>query len=284
LQGKFEGLMSFATQIIANAKKPQEEVLEKWLQSRMQRRITEVTASLDEMKTRSSLQVALFEVWNDLRWYIQRRGNTDALALRDAVKDWLKMLAPFAPFMCEELWSQTGDVGFISLAAWPQIDASKVDVAAEEHENLVQDILADTQNILKAMKIEPKTICYYTAAQWKWQIYLKVLQKTVAGEAKMNELMREFSQDKDLKPHMKEVAALVPKIMKNLTKLSGERKANMLKIGLSNQKQTVQEAGGFLKERFNAAVQVYGESDADKFDPKNRASNSLPNQPAIYIE
>jgi leucyl-tRNA synthetase len=284
LQGKFEGLMSFASSIIANAKKPEESVLERWLISRMQRRISEVTASLDEMKTRSALQVALFEVWNDLRWYIQRKGNTDTMALRDAVKDWLKLLAPYAPFMCEELWSQTGEAGFISTATWPQIDAAKVDVAAEEHENLVQDILADTQNILKVMKIEPKTICYYTAAQWKWQIYLKVLEKTVSGEAKMNELMREFSQDKDLKPHMKEVAALVPKIIKNLTRLSTERKINMAKIGLADQKATVAGAVGFLKERFSANVQVYAEDDADRFDPKNRAANALPYQPAIYIE
>jgi leucyl-tRNA synthetase len=284
LQIKFSGLMSFASQIITNAKNSETGVLEHWLISRMQHRISEVTSNLSELKTRSALQVALFEVWNDLRWYIQRKGNTDNKALVDAVKDWLKLLAPFAPFMCEELWSQTGEEGFISTAAWPSLDDGKVDVAAVEHENLVQDILDDTQNILKAMKIQPKTIIYYTAADWKWQVYLKIVEKTVSGEAKINELMREFSQDPKLKPHMKNVAALVPKIIKGLTKLSSERKANMLKIGLADQKAIVQGATGFLKDRFNAEVQVYAENDAERFDPKNRAMNALPYQPAIYIE
>ncbi|MCW4025689.1 MAG: leucine--tRNA ligase [Candidatus Bathyarchaeota archaeon] len=284
LQIKFGGLMSFASQIITNAKNDEEGVLERWLISRMQHRIGEVTTNLSELKTRTSLQVALFEVWNDLRWYIQRKGSTDNKVLVDAVKDWLKLLAPFAPFMCEELWSQTGEEGFISTAAWPSLDDAKVDVAAVEHENLVQDILDDTQNILKAMKIEPKTIVYYTAADWKWQVYLKIVEKTVSGEAKINELMREFSQDPTLKPHMKNIAALVPKVIKGLTKLSGERKANMLKIGLADQKATVQGATDFLKDRFNAEVQVYAENDAERFDPKNRAANALPYQPAIYIE
>jgi leucyl-tRNA synthetase len=46
LQIKFGGLMSFASQIIANAKNDEEGVLEHWLISRMQQRISEVTTNL----------------------------------------------------------------------------------------------------------------------------------------------------------------------------------------------------------------------------------------------
>ena len=144
--------------------------------------------------------------------------------------------------------------------------------------------MSDTSNILKAMKITPKHVCFYTAAPWKWQVYLKILDKNLAGEAKMNELMKEFAADKDLKPHMKEIASLVPRIIKALTKIPGERKANMLKIKEVDEKAILQEAQGFLKERFNAEVSVFNEDDQKRFDPKNRASMAIPNQPAIYIE
>ena len=153
LKTKFESLMGFAAAIFANAKTDDDTALEHWLQSRMQRRIKEVTASLEELKTRTALQTALFETWNDLRWYIQRKGSTEAKALSEAVKVWLKMLAPFAPFLCEELWSQSGEAGFISTAQWPVYDEGKIDAEAEEQENLVTDIMGDTTNILKAMKI-----------------------------------------------------------------------------------------------------------------------------------
>jgi leucyl-tRNA synthetase len=181
LKSKFESLMGFAGSIITSAKKEEDTPLEHWLTGKMQQRVREVTSALDELKTRTSLQTALFETWNDLRWYIQRKGNTDAKALGETVKDWLKMLAPFAPFMCEELWSQTGEEGFISVAKWPVYDPAKVDVAAMEQENLVTDIMVDTNNILKAMKIAPTRIVYYTAADWKWQVYLKVVAKTASG-------------------------------------------------------------------------------------------------------
>ena len=126
LKGKFEALSSFASAVIASAKTEEDTALERWLHSKLQHRIKDVTANLDELKTRTALQIALFETWNDLRWYIQRKGNTEAKALGEAVKVWLKMLAPFAPFICEELWSQTGEEGFISVANWPVLTKQKL--------------------------------------------------------------------------------------------------------------------------------------------------------------
>jgi leucyl-tRNA synthetase len=284
LQTKFESLLSFASGIIFSAKRKENTVLERWLLSKLQHRIKDVTVSLDELKTRTALQTALFETWNDLRWYIQRKGNNDANALREAVMVWLKMLAPFAPFLTEELWSHTGETGFMSVASWPICDETKVDVAAEEQENMLIDVMSDTSNILKAMKITPKRICFYTAAAWKWQIYLKILEKTLDGEAKISELMREFAADKDLKPHMKDIAGMVPRIMKALTKLPTDRKINVLKIKVVDELELLSGAIGFLRERFNAEVSVYSEDDQQRYDPKNRSVMAMPYQPAIYVE
>jgi leucyl-tRNA synthetase len=284
LKTKFDALNTFVTAIILSAKKDENTALERWLQSKVQHRIEEVTSSLDELKTRTALSIALFETWNDLRWYIQRKGKTDAKALAETVKVWLKMLAPFAPFLCEELWSQTNETGFISVANWPVCEEAKIDLAAEEQENLITDVMSDTSNILKAMKITPKQICYYTSAPWKWELYLKILAKTLSGEAKIGELMKEFAADKELKPHMKDVASLVPRVIKTLTKISGERKANILKIKTVEEKSILHESAVFFKERFNAEIQVYSEDDPKRFDPKNRSAMALPYQPAIYLE
>ncbi len=284
LQGKLESLLNFAGEIIANAKNPEVTQLEHWLLSRMQQRICEVTSALEEMKTRTALQAAFFDVWNDIRWYIQRKGKSDNAALSEAVCVWVRLLAPFAPYTCEELWSKTGSEGFISVAPWPKFNESKVSASAEEQENMITDILGDTTNILKATKITPKRLCFYTAATWKWQVYLKVLDKAVAGEAKIPDVMKELAADPLMKPHMKEVAALVPRVIKALMKYSPERKANMQKIQIADHKQILTEAIFFFKERFNAEVNVYSEDDIQRYDPKNRAAMAMPYQPAIYIE
>jgi leucyl-tRNA synthetase len=287
LKIKFESLTNFAGNILASGGQREDTTLERWLQNKLQYRIREVTESLEELKTRTALQTALFEVWNDLRWYIQRKGSTASIntaTLVEAIKVWIKMLTPFAPYMCEELWSQTGETGFISTAQWPRFDENKINYEAEEQENLIVDILNDTQNILKATKITPKQLIFYTASSWKWQIYLKILEKTKTGEAKISELMKEFSSNPELKPYMKDIAALVPKIIKTATKLSADRKTNMIKIQKIDEKQVMQNALNFLKDRFGAEITVYSEDDKDRCDPKNRAPTAMPYQPAIYIQ
>jgi leucyl-tRNA synthetase len=134
------------------------------------------------------------------------------------------------------------------------------------------------------MKITPKRICLYTAAPWKWQVYLKVLEKTSAGNPNIGELMKLFASDAALKPHMKDISTMVPRVIKALTKISGERKANMVKIGVADEKAVLDSAATFLRDRFNAEVSVYSETEPQRFDPKNRAAMATPYQPAIYIE
>jgi leucyl-tRNA synthetase len=284
VQNKLEGLAKFADEILLTAKSSEQGHLERWLLSRLQQRIAVVTASLDELKTRTALQVALFEVWNDIRWYVQRKGKADSRTLGEAVKVWLRLLAPFAPFTCEEVWSRGGETGFISVAEWPKVNPGLVDVAAEEQENFIVDLIADVLNILKATKMAPKRVYVYTAATWKWQVYLKVLKGAASGEVKVGDVMRELAVEKDLRPHIKEAATLVPRLIKALTKLSAEEKANVLKTGAMDEKRVVEDAAEFLADRFNATVSVYSEDDAKRYDPKGRAGLAVPRQPAIFIE
>jgi leucyl-tRNA synthetase len=236
------------------------------------------------LKTRTALEIALFETWNDFRWYAHRKGKTEAKALREALEVWLKLLAPFAPYVCEELWSEMGEVGFISMAEWPRVDEGKVDVLAEERENLITDLIEDTLNVLKATKITPTRICYYTAAMWKWKVYRNVLGKAVQGEVKVSEVMNELAKDSALKENMKAVAGFVPRALKTLNKLPSDRKTRIAQTKIADEKEIIEDAAVFLKERFNAQVTVYSEEDETRYDPKQRAALAMPAQPAIYIE
>jgi len=250
----------------------------------MQQRIADVTQNLEELKTRTALEIALFEVWNDFRWYSRRKGKTEAKTVQEALEVWLRLLAPFAPYVCEELWSAAGKERFISLAEWPRADEDAVNVLAEERENMLTDLVEDTLNVLKATKITPTRICYYTAAGWKWSVYRSILEKAVSGEVKVNEVMKELAKDPSLRENMKAVASFVPKVLKALSKLPSERKGRLAGIELSGEKEFIESALDFLEERFNAKVAVYGEEDTARFDPKQRAALAIPGQPAIYIE
>jgi leucyl-tRNA synthetase len=284
IQGKLEALRKFAEDVISSAESEEVGHLEKWLLSQLQKRIKAVAESLEELKTRTATEIALFETWNDFRWYVNRKGKTKAKALRDALKVWIRLLAPFAPFACEELWNRLGEAEFVSLAEWPRVDESKVDVSAEEQEMLLSDLIDDTLNVLKATKITPKQIFYYTAADWKWRVYRSVLSRAIEGEVKINEIMKELAKDASLRERIKAVAAFVPKATKAINRLPPERQARLARIGTVDEKEVIEGASDFLKERFSARIKVCSEEDEERYDPKQRAGLAVPGQPAIYIE
>jgi len=284
MQSKLESFYNFAKNIVENAKDEEHEHLEKWLMSVLQNRVFEVTENLKEMKTRTALEISLFEIWNDFRWYLRRKGRTESKILKEALKTWLKLLAPFAPHICEELWSQMKEEGFISIAEWPQISEKSIDILAEEQENLIKEVIDDTLNVLKATKITPKKVFYYMASSWKWKVYLKVLEKSRHGEVKLNEVMKEFAADKDLKENIKDVAKFASKIVEEISRVPEKRRENLLKVKAFNEKDVIEDARGFLMDRFKAQIMVYSEEDKERYDPRQRAVMAIPCRPAIYIE
>jgi len=284
LKNKLESFYNFAKNIIENTESGENGHLEKWLMSILQHRISEVTENLEKVKTRTALEKAFFETWSDFRWYIHRKGKVKTNVLKKALKIWLKLLSPFAPHICEELWSEMEEKGFISLAEWPHVSEEHLNILAEKKENLIKEVIEDTSNILKATEVTPKKIYYYTAPSWKWKVYLKVLEKTMHGKAYMNELMNELAQEEYLKGKLKKVAKFASKTIHETNRMSEKRRANLLKIGMLEEKEVIEDAKNFLNNRFKARITVYGEDEKERYDPKLRAKFSMPHRPAIYIE
>ncbi|MGB9134553.1 MAG: leucine--tRNA ligase, partial [Candidatus Bathyarchaeia archaeon] len=196
VKNKLESFYRLAETIIEEAKDEEKGRLDNWLLSVMQHKIKTVTECIETLKTRTAAENALFEVWNDLRWYTRRRGNTRAKVLLEALKTWVRLLTPFTPHICEEVWSKMGEKHFVSEAEWPEYDEGEVDSAAEEGEALIKSVLDDTISIIHATKMIPKKVYYYTAAQWKWRVCQKASAMSMERERVIqSDLMRELMKE-----------------------------------------------------------------------------------------
>ncbi|MEM3725494.1 MAG: leucine--tRNA ligase [Candidatus Bathyarchaeia archaeon] len=281
--------------VLEAAKNPKADVsektlttIDKWMLSRLQEHVKKATEAMEKLAVRKAIHSILFELDQDVQWYQKRakamQENTMPHMLRETLDVQIRMLAPFAPHICEELWEIMGGQGFVSLGTWPTADETKTDVKAEENETLIMNLLEDTQNIVKATSIKPKRICYYTASSWKWKTYLKIIEKSVSSEALQSGIIRELLQDPELKAKAKEVAEFTNKIMEEVKRMPMERKQKLLKIGVFDENQALKEAKDFLKQELNAEIQIYCEEEPQRYDPKNRARTAKPYRPAIYIE
>ena len=256
--------------------------LEKWLLSVLQKRIKKVSESIENLKTRTALETALYEVWKDFRWYMRRVKKPHRKTVLQAVKVWVKLLAPFIPHLCEELWEKLGEKGFVSTASWPRYEEEKVSLEDEEAEELINVLVEDTKNILRVLEVQPKKICYYVAAGWKWEVYLKILEKRRSGSLSKG-VIREFMTQPEIRKMGGEAAKFIGKVIDESLKMPEELLERRLKVGFLNEYQYLLDAKNFFEREFKAEVEVFREDSPDVFDPKGRRSLAEPYRPAIYI-
>ena len=57
----------------------------------------------------------------------------------DELNAFIRILCPFAPHLCEELWESIGEKPFASLAPWPEYDEAKT---VEDTVEIAVEILA----------------------------------------------------------------------------------------------------------------------------------------------
>jgi leucyl-tRNA synthetase len=194
------------------------------------------------------------------------------------------MLAPVAPHACEELWEMMGGEGFVSLSSWPIPDESKVDIRAEENEALITSVVEDTLNITKATGATPKKIFYYVAARWKWQTWLKALEKSMSAKIAQKDLMKELMANAEMRAKAEKVSKFTAQITDDLNRMAEERKKRLAQINLVDEAQALREAKDFFEKELNAEVNIYDEEDAERYDPRSRAQVAKPGRPAIFIE
>ena len=85
-------------------------------QSALHKLIKKVSSDIDSMKFNTAI-AAMMSYINGV--YEQNAIN------RDELKVFVKLLAPFAPHLAEEMWHDLGETTYVSLAPWPVHDESK---------------------------------------------------------------------------------------------------------------------------------------------------------------
>ncbi|PVX25589.1 MAG: leucine--tRNA ligase [Candidatus Bathyarchaeum sp.] len=283
IKTKLHGFQNLTENIIEKAKQPATGHLEAWLLSVLQHRIKVVTQNMEALKTRTALENALFEIWNDFRWYIRRKESLDSNILTEALETWTRLLAPFAPYLCEELWSKLGKTGFVSVADWPAYNQNKVDVKAEETENLIKNVLEDTANILRATKMVPQELYYYSAASWKWKVYQTALKKSASGNLVISALMKELMSDPELKTVAGKVAKFAQSITQEINRMPEDMKQRQLQIGALDETKLLETAEAFFEKEFNVKLHTCREDDPNIVDPQRKAGFAKPYRPAIYM-
>lgn len=263
-----------------------------WISSRLQSIITDTTAAIEKFRIREALHTILYLMDNDLEWYEKRKLARNKSIFNNYLKEFyetrIKLLSPFAPYFCEEVWELIGNDSYISKAQWPEIDRTKISIKSEDNEKLIQNIIFDIQKITKVTKMVPKKISIYTASSLKCMLYRKILDR-IQRQVTPNfgQIMKEFINDNEVKDLVKRNPDLVRKIIDDILSESENVRERRMKMDSFDEKMPLDDGKSLLVSEVGnnqLEVHIYSEDDNEKYDPKQKSKFARPYKPAIYIE
>ncbi len=144
----------------------------RWIYSRFHRVTGEVNDSLRSYRFDEAANTVYKFFWGEFcDWYLEiikptlsgneaeaREGLT---LLGDIFEGALRLLAPFMPFITEEIWHamyvDQAPQKSIALARYPELEERRLNDRAEEDMALLQDLIVNVRNLRAEMKVGPRT-------------------------------------------------------------------------------------------------------------------------------
>ena len=261
---------------------------DKWILSKCESLILQVSSSIQKMRLREGLHGILFSFEGDIQWYLKRakaKGRADYSGILHQVNTArVAMLSPFAPHIAEEMWEKLGNSGLVSQSDWPSVEAENLDPIAIQSEELLKSIIDDIANIIKVTKMTPKKITIYTADSFKSKAYHVILEKVMSGQTNMGAIMKDLIANPETS-EIKKNPDFVQKTIKDILSEPLEIRKTKLESSEFDEKGLIaNELISLAKADFGVDLQVYSESDSGIYDPKGKARHARPFKPAILIE
>lgn len=242
----------------------EEKYIDKWLESVANKTIKLTKEAMDNMDFRTAIQRGYFDMQRFLRWYIRRSPVPNKRVISWFIEVQTKILAPFCPHTCEEIWEQIGGTGFIAKVSYPTWDPAMIaDESIEKSEDFVRSVIEDIQEIIEVAHLEDAKEAYvYTSDEWKY----KALE--LASGKNMGDAMKAVMADPEMRKAGKEVSKYIQKVVSERLVSSGVK-----------EKEVLDEAKDFISNEVGMKIEINS-----SFDPDNKRRHAIPGRPAIYIK
>lgn len=246
--------------------------VDKWLISRLNKRVKTASKSMENLELREATTDIFFGIYEDLKWY-QRRGGNNAATIKEAIKNWAKLMCPMTPHLAEEL-NHKLDGELVSNSTWPEYDEEKIELDVEATEEMISNAVKDITNVMNFVKIEnPKKAKVIVAQEWKYNFY-EELKKQFGITRNAGEIIKEIMNDQSLREKAKDVNKIILACIKDPSKLP--------EFVTSQQEEfkSLKESVEFLQKETGMAIEIEKAEESSE----QKANAGIPGKPAIVIQ
>ncbi|MDY6776746.1 MAG: leucine--tRNA ligase [Candidatus Nanohaloarchaea archaeon] len=251
----------------------EENRLDRYVRSRLHRAVEEATEALENFETRKASMNVFFDLRNVFNWYRNRADELNREVVDEFLEHQVRMMAPFTPHLCEELWDEIGGEGFVSEAEWPEADEDAIDREVEAGEEVLEEAVSDMREIAGLVD-DFDTVKVIVASGWKREAVKTIREQFEEGELETGEAMNVLTEDEELRKHGQELSSMV----EDYREEPGELPPVVMEEG--EELELFEEASGFLSTEFDAEVEIEREEESGE----EKAGRSRPGKPAIVLE
>lgn len=238
--------------------------LDKWILSRINSVVKEVTELMNKFLLRKSIQVLFFEFLKDLKKYTVLNPQI----LHYVLSRWAIMMSPFIPHFSEELGEQLG-IGLIVNSEWPKVEKKYIDETIEVLKESSDLLEKDIQKVMTLSSIKtPKLATVIIADEWKFSLF-----KEVNKIKEFKKLIPKLMKNPDFRKHGNFINKKLPKMF-NSGKIPEQVSSGKEEFGL------FKESAISISKKLNLKIELTIEKECSD----EKASNAMPGKPAIILE
>ena len=254
-------------ELIQTKGKEKETHIDKWIKSRFNKKLKEAEKAFEKKDFRNAIDNLLFDFMKDIERYGKREGNNPKTT-REIASKWIRAMAPYTPFICEELWSKLNKEKLVSRSSYPEVREEQINQETEILEETIKQLEKDIENVMELADIDqPQKIEIFIAPEWKRKAYKIALQTE-------GNIVKEIMKEPEIKKNGEKAAKYGQYLQKNRHELQETVPTQ------EKEQKTIKQSKKYLKNQFNTNIEIKRaeESDEDKSD------KAMPMKPAILIE
>jgi len=272
-KAKVDSVIPFVKKTLKSATNRKENELDSWLISSLSRRISTATEAMEEMKIRRASATIFLDTWNDIRYYLHRTKNPRKQTMVDVFGAWVRMMAPFTPFMAEDLNHELGGKGLVCQADWPSVKDFPVDEEAELAEQVLNRVIEDARNVLNVVKGPRTKLNVYVCSDSAKDYFFELAAAKKKNES-VGQVVKKFASLK-IQPD---------RVFKLGFDLGDETLTKLLSHKGFDEFEVLSDASEFMSGELGIPVIVQKAGAKDVHDPANKAKDALPAKPGFFLE
>lgn len=226
------------------------------------------------MDHRNYAMTVLYDIPNAYKRLEARVPKSEIAAVNGMVAEkWIKMLAPMAPHIAEEIWQKLGKKTLVSLEAWPEFEPKLIKPEVEESENLVASTADDINAIIKLIGKKPAEIKIIIAPEWKNNVISTAKELMSVGKRDFKSIMAVLMKNESMRKNGGEITRILTKITMDASKIP------KVMFGEKKEIEIFKASKGFFEKEFNCKVTIETASESKE----QKANSAMPAKPAIVI-